>query len=260
MFVAVLSSLRAIFGRKAYPAGSYVGESLVERARFVEAGGDGEAERSKGLSYSETLVGQSILAPQLRVWLGWVAAAAFLAVCVALASVLLDTSGGMTLILILATGVAIFTVMDGTQRSYREWIRFGGQRAVWAQWTGLICLLPVAASALIGGFLGFADGSGWAAGMAGGLAYILLILPVILLCTIGESSNIGWCLLLLVGMVIAGSLFIAQVIERTEWFLVQGGLVALLLLCLPVLIRGAGHDLTGAARFFGVSKENSEQT
>ncbi|MEK0372900.1 hypothetical protein [Corynebacterium mastitidis] len=260
MAVAVLSSLRAILGRKAYPAGSYVGESLEERTRSVEASGDGRDGRTKGISYPETLFVQSILVPQLRVWLGWVAAAAFFAVCVALASVLLDTSGGMTLILILATGAAIFTVMDGTQRSYGEWIRFGGHRAVWARWTGLISLLPVVASVLIGGFLGFANGSGWIAGMSGGLTYILLILPVILVSTIGESSNIGWCLLLLVGMVIGGSLFIAQVIERTEWFLLQGGLVALLLLCLPVLVRGTGHNLTGAARFFGVSKENAEQT
>lgn len=262
MFVAVLSSLRAIFGRKAYPAGSYLGESLEERARSVEASGDGRDGRTKGISYPETLFVQSILVPQLRVWLGWALAVGFMAVCAAVANALLGLSavGGMNAILIFSTGAVMLMVLGETQRSYKEWIRFGGRRAVWARWTGLICLLPVATAALIGGFLGVVDGSGWATGVAGGLVYIFLILPVIMVCAIGDSSNIGWCLLLLAGMAIVGSLFVVKAIEGTEWLLIQGGLVALMLLCLPVLIRGVGHELGGAARFFGVSKENSEQT
>ncbi|MBC3186550.1 hypothetical protein H7347_08205 [Corynebacterium sp. zg-331] len=223
-------------------------EGRVNSHQSVERGG----WPWRRIAYPETLTGQSILRPQATVWLGWGLGAMWFAACVAVASRLFDVAalGGFTLIVAVATTAMGAVGEEKIQLSYAQWVRFGGARTVWARWTALLCVIPVCLAVMIGAFLGLTEGVGAGRGAAFGLGYALVVVPCVVLFAVIGRNNAIWVVAAVAGMAVCGALGFSEAVTATQWFLLQGGLGVGVGLGLPLLIRGAAHELGGLGAFF----------
>ncbi|MDK8451520.1 hypothetical protein [Corynebacterium mastitidis] len=269
---AVMFGRALLSGRKA-PRGGYVGQSLESRVQGYESDGptsDAEDKKKEGLNwkpwrwvrYPETSVGQNIMEPQVTVWLGWGVGVAVLAVLAALYSWIFHTAsiaGFIFVLIIVSVGMGALTEGE-IQRSYAQWIRFGGGRSEWARWTALVGIIPVLFAILIGAFVGFTNGSGIMQGMLVGLACGILMMPGVVLAAVTGKDNVGWVVILVLVMLLWGCLGLANNVTVAWWFTIQGLLAVGVLALLPWLIRDSAQELWGLGVFFGIKEENAEQT
>lgn len=264
--VGLVRPLRVLLKKDLRPRGiSYLGEPLAERNTHADAAGDQSGRKWwpwRWIKYSETPVGQGIMEPQITAWVGWASGL----IAVALISVVLrpfiDISVmGITMLLVLlgTVGAGAFTE-EAIQRSYAQWIRFGGSRAVWGRWTAAICGIPLSLSAIIGVVLGVSERVGVAQGLIYGLGAGIVVVPAVVLLSVAGKNNAGWVVLGIAMAAIFGALGLAGTVSVTQWFLLQSTLGMAILLALPALIRGSAHELWGLGTFFGFKKANVDQT